>query len=273
MIEYLLDKIRKLFGYKYPRMGKINSVFFRIIPSTLQTDLFRGIKVKLNLKDLTQRSTYWQGSRYEYPTPKILEDWGNSNATKFFDIGSNYGFFSYWMLSSCPNITVYAFEPNPTIVTLMESVKARNNLQRLNIFSMGLGDKNEILDLYIGEKDSAQSGFLENPQSFHTGKKKGICIKTFDEWRKENNIAIPSRPEWVGKIDVEGFEVRVLNGMKEALSSKSFIGICIEILEENLVLCGNKPDDIIDIMKTHNYYVLKVKDNKKTENLFFTPIL
>jgi hypothetical protein len=46
-----------------------------------------------NLHDGTQKTTYWQGARYEHPAARILANWIRDGAV-FFDIGANYGFFS-----------------------------------------------------------------------------------------------------------------------------------------------------------------------------------
>lgn len=73
----MLNKIRKLFGYQFPRLGSVvNKLFFKIVSKEIKCELFPNIWVNLNLKDLTQQSTFWQGDRFEFPTPQILRDWG-----------------------------------------------------------------------------------------------------------------------------------------------------------------------------------------------------
>ena len=100
MLSAIFDFMRRSLGYKFPRSGRTaNALFFKVAPRQIQTELFPGIHVQLDLRDLTQRTTYWQGDRFEYPTPSILSGWAAQGAERFFDIGSNYGFFSYYMLS------------------------------------------------------------------------------------------------------------------------------------------------------------------------------
>jgi len=91
----MLNKFRKFFGYKFPRLGRTgNKLFFRLFNDQVNCEIFPNIYATLNLKDLTQQSTFWMGDRFEYPTPHILRRWASEVGTDclFFDIGSNYGF-------------------------------------------------------------------------------------------------------------------------------------------------------------------------------------
>jgi len=73
----MLNKLRKLFGYKFPRLGKIASgLFFKLMNDNVRCELFPNIFVELNLQDLTQRSTFWMGDRFEYPTSQVFKTWG-----------------------------------------------------------------------------------------------------------------------------------------------------------------------------------------------------
>lgn len=267
----LIEYFRRFCGYKFPRLGKYaNRLFFALAPSTVITELFPDIHIKLSLRDLTQRTSYWQGARFEFPTPQILASWGREKGTRFFDIGANYGFYSYWMLYSCPDILVYAFEPNPKTHALLEMTKQENNLQRLTTFQIGLGEGPGTLDLHPGIEDLGQSTFLPHPAFVHSTIGK-VSILSFDEWRKQSGLALPQKPEWIAKIDVEGFEYNVLNGMKETLSAQAFKGVCVEILKHTLALCGNSPKDIFKIMEKFNYKPIERNKRMKTVNVFFVP--
>ncbi len=267
----LIAGIRKLCGYKFPKLGPyVSKLFFKLAPSAVQCELFPCIYVQLNLHDLTQQATYWQGARFEFPTPQILASWGKEKATAFFDIGANYGFYSYWMLHSCSDILVYAFEPNPKTHALLEMTKQANNLQRLTTFQIGLGEKPETLDLHPGIDDLGHSTFLPHPAFVHSTIGK-ISILSFDKWREQSGLALPQKPEWIAKIDVEGFEYKVLNGMKETLSAQAFKGVSVEILKHTLALCSDSPKDIFKIMEKFNYKPIKRNKRMKTVNIFFVP--
>ncbi len=50
-------------------------------------------------------------------------------------------------------------------------------------------------------------------------------VWTFDEVVERLAIPYPGHPCWLAKIDVEGFELKVLHGMRKALAQRVFKGI------------------------------------------------
>ncbi len=92
-----LEFVRRCCGYRFPRLGRqaVTVSRSKLAPERVHTELLPGISAELDLSDEVQRATYWQGERFEYPALQILNEWISSGATQFFDIGSNYGFFSY----------------------------------------------------------------------------------------------------------------------------------------------------------------------------------
>jgi len=270
---WFVEFFRRCFGYRFPRLGAAaNNLFVKIAPRFIETDLFPGIAMRLDMRDLTQRATYWQGSRFEYPTAHILADWGNQGAAAFFDIGSNYGFFSYWMLSNFPQLVVYSFEPNPLTFKFVESVKTANRLGNLHPQAMGLSDARESLPLHLAVTDSGHSTFGDHP-GLRGAEIAHIPLAPFDQWCAEQGIAIPASPQWVAKIDVEGFELRVLKGMAASLRARAFIGLVVEINPFTLEFTGASADQILAFMTAHGYKLMHSLDafGKGNANAFFIP--
>ena len=122
----LVDQFRRLCGYRFPRLGSVAfAAILKSLPSVIESRLFPGIKAALDLRDETQRTTYWFGTRFEEPTPQVLQEW-SAGATCFFDIGSNYGFYSFLLYSSAPHLRIYPFEPNPASFQRMTEIQSRN---------------------------------------------------------------------------------------------------------------------------------------------------
>ncbi|MGA3084583.1 MAG: FkbM family methyltransferase [Thermodesulfobacteriota bacterium] len=254
----------------------ISGLFFKIAPQNITCELFPNIFVKLNLKDLTMKATFWLGDRFEFPTTAVLKTW-RSEGGAFFDIGANYGFYSLYMLHQQIDILVYAFEPNPITFKHLKSTKINNRLDRLHIFNCGLGSKDEHLKLHPGIDDSGHSTFLNDQELAHRSLGE-IPITTFDNWVRDQEISYPDHPEWIAKIDVEGMELSVLKGMKMALTKKAFRGICIEVFEPTLARNGHKPEEIYYFMKTVGYQHINSRTliqrygRINTDNIFFEPI-
>ena len=270
----VINVVRKLCGNKFPRSGKrLRNLFLKIAPQKITCELFPNMIVKLDLNDLTMRTTYLQGDQFEFPTTAVFKSWGGE---KFFDIGANYGFYSLFMLHQFNKLSAYAFEPNPLTFRHLESTKIGNRLDRLHIFNCGLGSRDEQLELHPGIVDSGHSTFLNHRELAHLSLGE-IPITTFDTWMKDHNLSYPLHPTWVAKIDVEGMEYSVLLGMEKAFSRKVFKGICIEILEHTLALDGHKPDDIFQFLGEFGYHPINQEELIKrfgrtsTMNVFFEP--
>lgn len=262
--SYILNFLRVLFDYQFPPLGKYGLVFLKkILPRYVRTELFPNITVSLDLNDLTMLGTFWQGKRFEFPTGQILIEWCK-NATKFFDIGSNYGFYSWWMRSQFPNLDIYLFEPNTNVFNSIEEIIKTNNLRNIYTNNIGLGDKNELLPLFLGISDTGHSTFGPHP-NLVSKTKDSIPIYSFDEWLKIQQISFPNKPSWVAKIDVEGFELKVLYGMEKALKSNYFIGLVIEFNEFTLNFCKSSSHDIENYLYNYGYvyYVPKLDKFKK----------
>ena len=254
-MNQVAEHIRKLFGFRFPRLG--NAVFcatIRRLPSEVDTELVPGIRARLNLRDETQRTTYWQGARFEWPLARILNDWIRQGAAHFFDIGSNYGYFSFLLISKNPGLHVHAFEPNPATFRLLNEIKNRNNLKQLQTWNCGLSDAPGLLSLRRGLSDSGHSTFGDHPDLGDTSAPgDSISVLSFEGWREREAIPLPAPGSWIAKIDVEGFEVKVLRGMRQSLEARAFAGLAIEINPFTLKFCGFVPEDVYSFMRDVGY--------------------
>lgn len=272
----MISLFRKLLGYRFPRLGAVAfRLFYWLAPKKITAELFPNIWVPFAFEDLTMKATFWQGKRFESPTCDVLSHWLAQGASQFFDIGSNYGFFSYFLLSESPHLVVDAFEPNPKTNLLVQSIIRENGLDRMRVHHLGLSNQKGNLTLRTGIEDSGHSTFGNHPHLEKTPKFE-VSVKRFDDWRKDEGVCLPEKPEWIAKIDVEGFEMNVLEGMIEALGSKAFIGLVVEVNEYTLSFCGRRPQEIYEWLLHHGYRRLDEVEPKKwnystTANAFFVP--
>lgn len=249
----IANYIRQKNGYKFPRLGRFAfDSFFSLMPETFDAVLFDQIIVPLKKNDLTQRTTYWQGARFEYPTAEILRSWITLDTTDFFDIGANYGFFSYWMQSCSSAIRVHSFEPNPMTFALINKIIARNNLRRQTAWNIGLSNERATLSLNPGVEDSGHTTFGKNPE-LHSQPIANVEVVSFDDWIEQTNLVLPMHPAWIAKIDVEGYELKVLQGMESILRAKVFQGLVVEINPFTLNFCKSSVEEVIYFLEHCGY--------------------
>lgn len=176
---------------------------------------------------LTDRSKMFVDTRDLSVAPHILldgvwEEWfsnvlfpylGNS---LFIDVGANYGWFTL-LAKSAGARKVLSFEPNPHIFELLIATVAINGMDPSCSYNMALGDVIELGRLLCNKIHPGSSTLLGdtgNRVDVHTDKLDNILIQVFD---KEPDLR---KAPAVVKIDVEGFEPKVVHGGQQLFSRR-----------------------------------------------------
>lgn len=108
---------------------------------------------------------------------------------------------------------VYAFEPSPTNIKLLQkTINYNKNMEgEITIVPLGLGEKEEDVDFFENDEEGNSGGSSFNIKKGHGNTK--LTITTLDLWTKKNNI---KKIDFI-KSDIEGFERHFLRGAKEVL--------------------------------------------------------
>jgi FkbM family methyltransferase len=125
----------------------------------------------------------------------------------FFDIGSNWGYFSLLMASAQEFAgPIYAFEPNPrTFADLLSVIQQSGIGARVTALNHGVGEK--VCQMALEEPDSFKTGLARLSNS---GEGMKISVMPLDEL----NLPVPG----MLKIDAEGMESEVLRGTARILA-------------------------------------------------------
>lgn len=141
------------------------------------------------------------------------------------DIGANFGYYSLLMseLAGKEGKTV-AVEPNPTICKLLALSQSMHGW-RFEVVEAALSDSEGKVRLAIPEHFFGSATILANPDPrMKTKEKINVRMTTLDALVRQLNLPKVD----VIKIDVEGVEPEVLNGMKETIANNPGIKIIIE---------------------------------------------
>jgi len=216
--------------------------------------IFFDLKMLLTLKDWVQFNLFIYG-QYENKESKLFRKLCLKESV-IFDIGANVGYFSLIAGKTNKNNRVYSFEP---VSRTFERATTNINLNKLtNIFlhKKIISNSTELASINIGNDSNWGMSSLVHHEHLSGDVEKVESI-TLDNFVKEQKI---DRLDIV-KIDVEGFELNVLQGMEETLIRYKPI-ILIEILDQNLNANNHKPADIYNFLWEMGYRSYKIWGHK-----------
>ncbi len=180
-----------------------------------------------------------------------------------YDIGGYIGIHSIFFADAVrENGKVITFEPNPTNFREIAFNLKINNLKNVRVFPLGIGKERVTLELNIDPIRHSRGNFIQINQktSFKKTESKKVRVKidSIDNLIKEKTITPPN----FVKIDVEGFEGEVIQGMIHTIETYKpdlFIEIHGRVTEEMIKpLFKNKYKLYqIELKKKLNYKSLK----------------
>ncbi len=165
--------------------------------------------------------------------------------TRFIDVGANIGCYSVCLSSISSVKSIYAFEPAPEAY---KEMKRNISLQRVpelfRPFDIAVSDKGGEVQLYLVGPLAGNNSVERIDKSTSS-----VTVKSapLDE-------IIPIKNETIGiKIDVEGHELQVLNGMKNLLATNRCL-LQVESLEPAL---ANAMEKILFLLRYKKLFVLR----------------
>lgn len=137
-----------------------------------------------------------------------------SNPTLCVDIGANIGGYSHLLLSHTSS-NVIAFEPLKSVYSELQ-----NNLgefkDRVVLENLGIGNKKDITEIYYSDEKTTHASFSKIVGSIdyvNNNKTTKATITTFDDYVEKKQI---NNIDFI-KIDTEGFEPEVFDGMEATI--------------------------------------------------------
>ncbi|MBL4674837.1 MAG: FkbM family methyltransferase [Mucilaginibacter sp.] len=172
----------------------------------------------------------------------------------FIDIGANAGLHSLVAAKALNGKgKVYAFEPTPkTIKRLTENVELNNLSEHISVQPVGLSNQNGELKLNLADNGYDAWNSFVNLTHIAVSNHVNVPVITFDSFVQDNNIDISEIS--LVKIDVEGWEINVLEGMKKTLANDNFnSSFLIEFTEENMFRAGYSCKELYNYLLNRGY--------------------
>ena len=175
----------------------------------------------------------------------------------FFDIGANIGLMSIFA-SYCVGKSgrVYAFEANPETAKLLKYNIDLNTISNITIVDKAVGNQNGKIKIYNNWAGNRGGASLIKPEQETTSFE--VDLIKIDDITEYNSINIG-----LIKVDVEGFEMDVLKGLENILSTPTPPKLIIECSADR----NNNYDSVYEIYhfikKVNNYKIYKLSKGKE----------
>lgn len=239
LIPSLTIKILKLF--------KKNRGYFKIKNSKMFLDFLDPIDRGIILFQ------EYDKSEFDYLTKQI----NSFKPNYFLDVGANCGYYSIKIANEYPDIKIFAFEPNQeAYFKFSNTLKIDHQLaNKITLYNFGLSN----LDTKLKIKSLIKHGYAQTGgSSIDRLYTKGTYQEKIENFKIADKFLNINNSKIIIKIDVEGHEFKVLEGLKKIIRNNKCI-IQIEIYKKNylkvnnfLTLNGYKLNNLIN--ERFNYF-------------------
>ena len=212
--------------------------------------------IKKALKKLGYRLT-----KSEYSAPTSIIDFflyfDRNQTFLLIDVGANEGQTLDLFLSYFPNCKIYSFEPDPDCFAKLLESYSENNFVELYQFALSDSKTNTLLFRNLNSKLNSLAPLHENYEGRFGHMRDTVEIQTIrlDDFIESKRIKRIN----LLKIDVQGFEGKVISGTKKAIAEAVFDWIFVEITFSKVYEVENSFYSIQEILK-NKYSLYSILD-------------
>ena len=252
MIENILKAYSYLPHFRGKTMlgHKMLKTLGKAVPEKQVQKLQSGFRIELDLQDRMQAAMYLR--RCHEPETESVFNKIAPQTKVFFDVGANIGYFSFLVKHLSPHSQVYSFEPLPQNIAAYQNNRQLNGFQKMELCEVCVADQTGETEFLIPPPEESGWGRMAHRDLF-SGEKIKRSVVTLDEFCRENNIQHLD----LMKIDVEGYEYKVLKGAQKTIETLR-PQICIELNEPCLLDTGTSGTEIFAFFKSKNYKMFAI---------------
>ena len=200
----------------------------RLIRKSFVKTLFNGMRIRI-YPNCPISSQFMYANKPDSVEIDLLRRHCTSS-TYFLDIGANMGAYSVMLLDKTERIV--AFEPDPTSSERLENNFKLNQARTPKVERLALS--NYVGEGLFSQEQGSPSNQLLSDNKGHPlqeqNKGQPVQVTTLDQYAKQHlNLDAP----FVIKLDVEGEEIRVIEGAKTFLQKANIQGLLFESFPDN----------------------------------------
>lgn len=178
-----------------------------------QRDLIIGEKTYTISSRIEDAYLNSRGEVFESETCKLFATLCNKQDSVVLDVGANIGLTA--LLFGDIAHKVYAFEPSPSTFNFLETNIKQSKKRNIELYNFGLGDSSFETTLSFPACFSAGAFISSQCEKFSDYINENVRIQTIDAFVNDHQIDKIN----LIKLDVEGFETKVLAGAEKTLKT------------------------------------------------------
>jgi FkbM family methyltransferase len=223
------------------------------------------MRTSLNLQDWMQRRTYFTGRFYQEELEEILSALLRPG-DNFVDVGANIGLVTLHAASLVGSTgNLWAFEPNPDVFAHLERHLELNAI-RCRALNMGLGANSGTMSLKLFGRHTGKATLVD--RIGEPARTLDVDIRRGDDVLDQLDITKPT----VFKIDVEGFETPVIEGLGKLLDGE--VALLIEVSRSWLERAGSSADELHSLLDKHGLspFSFELTESRMKRTLAVNPL-
>lgn len=161
-------------------------------------------------------------------------------AANFVDVGANIGYYSMVAAALDPNLSIWAFEPEPRNASLFLKNRDLNAATHVHFQQAGLAASDRQIELYLSDDN------FGDHQIYDRGEARSSV--TVDLLNGSDFLSTKINTIDVLKIDTQGAEFEVISGLMPLLKVSTSVQIVIEFWPFGLRKSGAHGHQLLDLL-------------------------
>lgn len=196
--------------------------------------IVHGYDLPCDLSIFTGRLAFFLRRWNEADTQSVLLTLLQPGDT-FVDIGANVGMATLTAARAVgPAGKIVAYEPNPDVALILKQAIQRNGLENVEVHVSAIGDKPGRAALFVPESNHGEASLSD--MADRPGQRIEIVI---EDGRRLSEL---DRCDFI-KIDVEGYEARVIDAIASTLEVRRPL-VSTEVIERHLNRCESSAEHL-----------------------------
>ena len=167
------------------------------------------------------------------------------------DVGANIGWYTVLASRAIgPEGEVIAFEPDPTNFALLKKNVEANGCQNVRLEQKALSNEPGSITLYLHDRNKGMHSMLQTDEAEQAVEVEAVRLDDF--------LVGDSRPIDLAKIDVEGAEGLVLDGMRQTMKANPGMDLLLEFAPSRLSATGYDPESLLQELADAGFSIFEI---------------